>query len=621
MQDVVDQFAAGQSPSQPANTVPNNVGPGTDGQASPAPQGVLPSPADTASTTNNSDAVSQFAASQPKGPDTNPQDQQTTGPNIAGRAYDTSGAHGMLSLAGDTIKQMGMRPMDLYKQAVDFSQAGDWKNAAEVAFKITMLAATGDGILEKNSPLVKAAESIIMHPIDEARAQAADDRKAGGEWNSVVNSANNLVTGVTKDAKSGDYAGVAGDIAGMADSHVAGAIPLIGPALQQEGKYLDTDLHAHNFGAVAGDILGPLLTLGVGKLIGSTGELSEDAAQGINSAKPGTTSIAGEDVPRAQNHPGNITNSGNFANSWVDLIRRFATPEGAKAFVDEQVAPAAAKASGSNMVDAAVNQVDALRAKRGEPLASADPTLKLDTLDDVQKFLKQELSRQQADDALNAKKNAVLQSAATGGGPAPAPKIQYTAMQNLIDKVQFLNDKVGQAIKDNTQANGPANYSPFVDTRFLKDLPGLFDKQFGGGSFQKMLGKQGVDNYGKVVDAMKPPVTGGKLPGIPNILKWIPHVHALGWKARLLSKALPTRLIADNLLFNPKAGTTALSLYNMAHQLGNALLAGKSAMEAAPVTGPQAETPEAQPEPQTEASPISQTPPSAANVYQNLRGL
>jgi hypothetical protein len=642
MQDIVDQVAAGQQ--TPSNTVAP-VTPGMDGQAPPTPQGPsgLPTTSSgpaTVSTGFGDDIVSQVAASQPKAPDTNPQDQQWTGPNFANRAADTSGAHGMLSLAEDTIKNSTMRPMDLYKQAVDFANAGDWKNAAEVAFKLTMLSSPGVGILEKDNPLIKAATSIITHPIDEARAQAADDRKAGGEWNSLTNSANNLITGVTKDAKSGDYLGVAGDLAGMADSHIAGAIPLIGPALQQAGKYLDSDLHSHNLGAVAGDILGPLLTLGAGKLLGSASETAEEAATGINSTKAGSTEIAGEQVPRAQNHPGNMVTSPTgyqFPNNWVDYIRQFATSDGARDFVNEQVAPAASKANTSNLVDAAVNQVDALRTKRGEPLASEDPALTLDSLDDVQKFLKSELSRQVSDDALSAKRDATLQAAATGEGPAAVPKIKYTKMDNLIDQISFLNDKVKQAVKDSSTGVSDS----YVDTGYLKVTPKLFDDKFGQGSFQKLLGKQGMDNYNKIVDAMRTPVTGGgkavsPLPNIPPLMSWVSHTLPLGTKFRLAMKLMPKKQIADNLLFNPKAGTTALSLYNIAKQLGHALLTGSDVMNGVQVNsdsklpgpvvgGPQAETTEAQPD-QEEPQPQSHNNPpvtnnSAANVYQNLRGL
>jgi hypothetical protein len=50
-------------------------------------------------------------------------------------------------------------------------------------------------------------------------------------------------------------------------SHAAGAIPDVGLAIQQVGNDLDTDLHDRNYRAVAGDVLGPLLTFGVGKTI------------------------------------------------------------------------------------------------------------------------------------------------------------------------------------------------------------------------------------------------------------------------------------------------------------------------------------------------------------------
>lgn len=50
-------------------------------------------------------------------------------PGLLDRLYQTSGAKGLVDLASKAVQ----RPIDLYHQAVEAAQAGDWKTASERA--------------------------------------------------------------------------------------------------------------------------------------------------------------------------------------------------------------------------------------------------------------------------------------------------------------------------------------------------------------------------------------------------------------------------------------------------------------------------------------------------------
>jgi hypothetical protein len=71
---------------------------------------------------------------------------------------------------------------------------------------------------------------------------------------------------------------------------------------------------------------------------------------------------------------------------------------------------------------------------------------------------------------------------------------------------------------------------------------------------QELLGPDGVSNYNDVVNALVTPATGGSL------AEW---VSKLPLHVGELAKA-PVSGIADKLLFNPKAGQTALTLWRQA---------------------------------------------------------
>jgi hypothetical protein len=470
----------------------------------------------------------------------------------------------------------------------------------------------------RGNPLYKAAEAIIMHPIDEIKAQYKENRKAGGGVNDVVNSYRNLKGRISADAASGNYAGVVGDVAGTLDSHAMGVVPVLGSAIQQEGGNLDADLHDHNYSALAGDVLGPLFTFGAGKAIGALG----DTAESVSAAKPGTAEIADESVPVASNNPQLPGQTGASR-----LISSAATKEGAEQFVKDQVQPAAVKATQSNFTKSALNAVDELRSIRGDaPLSAAPPALR--SVDDIAKLLQNEASStyNALDEAAqpeveawdkqygDADSRPVLFDAQDK--PIPAPEIpprpnlfkelqdqlseakatlksrvasqtdKAAAKANLpqyqkemSDFVAKHSDAVGDGeldkanqvyaqaqrykwiankIRPALKGSGPGNVfgaeTPSINPTTLRSMPALFDNKFGDGAFAKLLGPDGVSNYNDVVNALVTPATGGSL------AEW---VSKLPLHVGELAKA-PVSGIADKLLFNPKAGQTALTLWRQA---------------------------------------------------------
>ncbi len=301
-----------------------------------------------------------------------PTQTQPSQPGLLDRLYETSGAKGLVNLGVQTVE----RPIDLYHQAVSAAQNGDWKNASEAALKLTGM------VPDKDSPLVKAAQQIIMSPINQMEASYKANRAAG--YNpvasatigpNVVRGVRNVVQRVGQDARTGNYAGAVGDVLSEPlRSYSAGQVPLFGSALQQEGENLDNDLHGHNYGAVAGDVAGPLLTAGAGKVLGSLGDAGEaaDAAQASETADAGVTKAAAKSGlltrkfslqavqdalqnARADIQQGFSTDTQAIQDDWHQTVRDIL----ASTAKDADVAPENA----TSLHDIAANLSDALKAK------------------------------------------------------------------------------------------------------------------------------------------------------------------------------------------------------------------------------------------------------------------
>ncbi|SFS10770.1 hypothetical protein SAMN05421771_1845 [Granulicella pectinivorans] len=536
---------------------------------------------------------------------------------LINRAYETSGLKGIVDLGTQSAKYAVQRPVDLYHQMIETAKAGDWKAATSLATDII----TGQAFTADH-PIVQAAKAIIMQPVHEVAAAYKADRAAGGSVKGLAKSYNDLKDRVQADAAKGSASGVVGDLAGTLDSHAAGVIPLMGPAIRQIGSNLDEDLHAQNYRAVAGDILGPLLTFGVGKAISSLGEAAEGA---VDTAKPSSAKIAGEDVPVASNNPQLPTQSVSSR-----LASSVATEQGAKGFVNDVVAPAARKAAQSNFVQSALDAVKELRKVRGEnpPPATAGIPSSLTSVDDIASLLKKEASHTYSilDDAAepevsawdkkygDAEKQPTLYGADDKPLPTPdvppRPKLFTELQDQITDAKSTLKSRVSsQTDKATAKANlpeyqremdaflnkhadvvkpgeldaanrtysqgiryqwlanrirpmlqGAGDGSSFgaetasINRTALNKLPAYFDNKFGAGAFAKLLGSDGLKNYNDVLGALATPETGS------GLAEW---VGKLPFHTGELAKA-PVSAIADKLLFNPKAGHTALTLWKQA---------------------------------------------------------
>lgn len=330
-------------------------------------------------------------ASQGQGnaPDTLPADffnkQETTSassenaqpyeqPGLVSRALETSGVKGMYELGKATVK----RPIDLYTQAVSAMHKGDWQGASDAASKMMFM------MKDKDNPLFKAAEEIIMHPINEFKEARSESIKGSTPVSDTINK-------IQGENASGDSSAAFGTMIGSPlESHAAGMIPIVGPALQQIGQNLDIDFHDKNWGAIAGDILGPVMTFGASKLLSSLGEAGE-AAEGVaGKVGPGpiTKTVAGEKIPVA------ATNPGLESTARTNAIKGLASEEGAKKFVTEQTNPAATRATHANFSKSALETTDNLRQIRGEePLADNPAAPKLNTINDISSLMKDEAKK------------------------------------------------------------------------------------------------------------------------------------------------------------------------------------------------------------------------------------
>lgn len=247
--------------SQPGDTQPGSIPPPPDGSAvvsAPAPAVASPAPA----------AAAAPGAQTPTPTGQNPGEQvQGFVKDAASRLYEGT-LKGPLALARATIVD---RPVDHINKAIAAARKGDWATAADEA--ATMINTYG-GSMEKDHPLRKAAEELIMQPIKQIEAAHKADLAAGGALAGAKKSASDLGARLSSD--KGDVASQAGDLAGTMNSHAAGAIPLVGGAINQLGANLDADLHGHQWGKVAGDVASAVAQIAALKGGSSAAEGAED---------------------------------------------------------------------------------------------------------------------------------------------------------------------------------------------------------------------------------------------------------------------------------------------------------------------------------------------------------
>lgn len=423
-------------------------------------------------------------------------------PGLISRAAETSGIPQTLQLAGAQIEHTVQAPIDAYHEAIDAANQGDWKAATKAASKIVN-APSSYGI-DKDSPIYKALSELIMQPINQIAESFKEQRKAGASkveagiataahtLNATPNDEELGQIGQRLTADKGDISSQIGDIAGgLGTSHGASSIPVVGPMVNQVGGNLDEDLHAHNYSAAVGDVLGPLLTVGIGKLLGratsTTGVKPPPTPPGglLADVAPTTKTIAGIKVPQASES----VNAGRLS--------ALASEKAATDFVTQKVQPAARAALQSNFSRSALSDVDSLRAAQGlDNTAINPPKQPLFDLDKIGKFMKDEaqvtykkLDNAAASDIAEWKQQEKLakeadakateeQQAAFKLNPnseaATAPKPVTTAQDALPPEPKLFTDLQTQLkrAKRVIESKNP-NLMPDVRAAAFKDLPKL----------------------------------------------------------------------------------------------------------------------------------------------------
>jgi len=254
-----------------------------------------------------------------------------------GSAAETSGITGISQL----VSARGAWQLHSYHQALEAVKRGDWKSAVNNAYA----AISGTG---KDDPLYDAAKKIIETPWEETQ-KAYQEAKKGNVGEAVV--------------------------------HGATAVPILGPGARAVGEKTAQDIKEGEWSKAAGDVAGFVSSLGFGKSLGETGEAGE-AAETVEGAKPlvrpSTAEIAGEKVPVSTPQ---LQDQGALSK----LVQKAGTREGAQKFINNEVQPAAAKATQANFSKAALADVENLQKLRGE--TPSEPPV-LHTVDDISKHLK-----------------------------------------------------------------------------------------------------------------------------------------------------------------------------------------------------------------------------------------
>jgi hypothetical protein len=300
-----------------------------------------------------------------------------------------------MKMVTDQVSHTVQAPIDAYHEAVEAANAGDWKTATKAASKV-LNAPTSYGI-DSDSPIYKALANLVMQPVNAIADSYKEARKNGqGKVEAGISAAASTVNAIPNDDElskmgdrisgdvgKGDIAGVLGDVAGgLGTSNGAKSIPVFGPMVNQVGGNLDEDLHAHNYRAAVGDVLGPLMTFGLGKVLGAIGDTSAAATPPgglMSDLAPTSTKIAGIKVPQMSD-----TVSAQRASA-------LASQKAAQDFVATKVQPAARTALQSNFQRSALSDVDTLRAAQGaDHTGIVPPKQPLLDLDKVGKFMKDE---------------------------------------------------------------------------------------------------------------------------------------------------------------------------------------------------------------------------------------
>lgn len=627
MADIFDQLAQQQNGAEQSAPSPS---------PSPSPSSQPAQPEASQSQAAPQGDIFDQLAQTPSHQNTTPGQPQAQSrqnePGFLERAYETSGAKGMVEL-GKSVLQ---RPVDHYHEMIDAYHKGDYKGAAEAANKIIY-----GQTLTKDNPFYKAASGMLSQ--------------------------------IVGDAKASREAAQQGDVLGTIE-HGAAAIPVVGGIAKSIGEPLGTDLGSGggstiggtlenaNIPGAAGDIVGPLLTLGIGKGLGALGKAMDGS------------SLTKYQAPRAGIEGADMTYSALHTPDAPGMAKMFASPNEAQKFIENTIQPQAVKATTANFSRGALDAIDDARALRGDPPLTTQP-VNIRSVDDLVDNLQREakVTYKKLDDAVEPEikqwQNAKEQwerdnpkpqteqpiSPTTKQPPTqseraavkaqrdawqnakddwdeanPKPKTftelqdqindakatieskgssqvdkdaaikalpeHEQEMQDYVDKYgdvvhpdelkaanglwfkssqyKYIANRVRTATKGTTGATSRLgmNQKPMQLTpSSLESIPAAFDNKYGAGSWNHLLGPDGVSNYNDILNALRNPVTKG-----------VPLQQFLEGQNWLSKLKVPVSYFVDNMLFHPDFGQAVLKQWQNA---GKATAAAGTAVKAGGVTG------------------------------------
>jgi hypothetical protein len=262
---------------------------------------------------------------------------------LLSRTYETS-IKPAVNLAADEVKyQYSNNPTKMFHDAVDAFKSGDWKTGSRLALQSARM------IPDKDDPLVKAAEQLVMQPVEHLKAAAKEyqTNRAAGK-------------GVVQSAFSSPNGGESSP-----DVHAIQAVPILGSVAGQLGTLMSTDIHDKNWRALAGDVLGPMLTFGAGEaleILNASKAATAAKAADIegNLIRPGIKTVAGVDVPVS------TSSLGEGQSLASKVVQKGATPMGAQKFINEYTQPAAERANVANIGEGVNKSVNEMQTVRGE---------------------------------------------------------------------------------------------------------------------------------------------------------------------------------------------------------------------------------------------------------------
>lgn len=533
----------------------------------------------------------------------NPENASTN--TVLSHAANTSG----LSSVAHLIPAEAAHRVQMYNSALEALKKGDHKTAAMYAYAAISGA-------DKNDPLFEAAKSIIATPYEEAKAAIEADKKARETGDKKLQAdayshalgavpiAGPILQQTTKDLGNAiggkeDASAVGGDVLGVLGT--LGFGKLLGGAGEVEGEAAPrpSNVRAGNSGLGTGvrpseiEIAGEKVPVSQAQLPDAQQSVGTKVAKQFASHKGAQKFIDERVQPAAQKAAQSNFSQAGLSQveklqqlrgetpaeapvlNTVDDIAKHLETEAQKTYktLDEasKADSAAAKSSNPNtdVLDASGKPVDMTK-QTAQPKAftelqsqirDAEQTLKSRTASTTEKGAAKE-----ALPGLQKEMTDFLQK--HGDAVAPGELDAADAAWQSAQRYKWIAKKMRVATKgtegtDSVLAQKPTQLNP----KSLENMPGQFDNKFGQGSFQKLLGDEGVKNFNDIQNVLRNPIERSAFE------EWL-HKTVLGAAGFALEGPLGgvgalvgkigLKHFADNLLFNPEFGQGMMKAWNAA---------------------------------------------------------